>query len=293
MAKTEANLEREYVRCALCGGDNSKIKYAVDTKRIRLAKVWMNGVEQTLCGTEIIVACKTCGLVYVNPRLVRAPGLRTYSVEEEMEYFTATSAARQRAFEEMVCSIPRWLGRQPHSLLDIGCGDGLLIQVAKAKGIESAGTEISEPLLWLVRRRVGEKAVFSGDGTNLPEHSFDVVTLVNVLEHVTDPAAILRTAARVLKPDGVLMVHTINMGGLPAQFSGARWYQIEPFNHLYYFTEKTLRRQMLAVGLEPMGRFSLVISSGIKARFHHLLASRSIYLDNGLGIVARPRAAGT
>jgi len=277
------NIKHEYVPCVLCGEDNVQIKHKIK----KTNRIWMDSVEHSVNGTETLVSCKTCGLVYVNPRLVRVSGLGTYSIEEEMAYFEGTRESRHRAFGEVISQLPLWLGRGPKSLLDIGCGDGTLLEIARSTGIESVGTEISESLVELVRTHLGEQAILSVNLEDLPESSFDVVTMINVIEHVDNPAEFLKTTARLLKIDGILLVHTINIGGLPARLSGARWYQIEPFSHFYYFTEQTLQQLMQRSGLEPFGRFSLVISKGLKRTVQQFLARNGIYLDNGLGIVAR------
>ncbi len=280
------NLKREYVRCALCGEDDTTVKYKLNTQGIRFSRVWINGIKHQVQGPEFLVSCKTCGLVYVNPRLPR-PGIRTYSLEEEMAYFDGTRGARRAAFRDMLQQIPFWMGREARSLLDIGCGDGVLLEAARSKGIECIGTEISETLVRLVRARLGEHAILSGSLDDLRESGFDVVTLINVIEHVEDPSAVFKIAARLLKPDGVLLAHTPNLDGLPARLYGARWYHIEPFNHLYYFTHRTLAQMMQRNGLEPIGLFSLVISKGMKQAVQRLLTKGGICLDNGLGVVGR------
>ena len=284
---TELHLRYEYVRCALCGEDNTEVKFRVNTRRLRLSSVWVNGVRHPLDRIETIVACRTCGLVYVNPRLAPDPHVATYTAEQEWQYFKSTREIRRWAYSHLIRQLPTWLGRTPQTLLDIGCGDGVLVEVAREAGIASVGSEISPSLIQHLRARLGHDAVVSGDLTTLPEAHYDVVTLINVVEHLRYPGQVLQTVAHRLRPDGIAVVHTLNLGGLPARIYRERWHQIEPLEHLYYFTAQTLSALMRKAGLEPIARFNLVISRGVRGKVQRTLGKLGLYLDNGLGVVAR------
>jgi len=256
----------------------------------QLSRIWVNETPYEVCGPEHIVTCRTCGMVYVNPRIVSHPAISAYSTEQELHYFRATREGRERAYVSLLSRLPRWCQRPPvpiQSLLDIGCGDGVLLELARQYGWQSAGTEIREPLVRMVRESYGYDAIVGSDLHTLPASSYDVVALINVLEHVPEPRVMLRDIARLLRPGGVVLLHVPNLGGLPARLKGPRWHQIEPLGHLCYFTEKTLGAMLHSAGLHPVGRFSLVMAGGIKGMAQLLLDAAGIYLDNGLGIVAR------
>ena len=285
-SKTES-LRYEYVHCALCGEDNTKVKYKIRARDSKLSGVWINGLWHQSDNVETIVACKTCGLVYVNPRLSPSPDVATYSTEQELAYFDRSREFRLLAYRSLIRRLSLWLGRDAQTLLDIGCGDGVLVEAARETGIESAGTEISDMLISVVRGRLGEGAIISGNLADLPADYYDVITIINVLEHLRDPAEMLKASARLLKSDGILLAHTPNLGGLPARLYGAAWYHVEPLEHFYYFTARTLMMLMQKVGLRPIGRFNLVTSKGLKGKVQHALGKMGIYLDNGLGIIAQ------
>ncbi len=242
---------------------------------------------------ETIVACRRCGLVYVNPRVAFAPGLAPYSTAAELAYFARARAARARAYDRLLRTLPRWLGEPPRALLDIGCGDGLLLELARRRGIAAQGTELSDALARLVRERLGDDGIVDTALDALPPARYDAVTLVNVLEHVHQPGAMLQTAARLLRPGGVLAVHVPNFGGLPARLRGARWHQLKPLLHLYYFTHRTLAAMLRQHGLQPVARFSLVVSGGLRGLAQRLLDGAGLYLDSGLGVAARKTIDGT
>jgi len=87
-------------------------------------------------------------------------------------------------------------------LLDIGCGSGLALQRAAARGAHVSGIDISPTLLSIAHERVGEAALVEGgiDALPFPDHSFDAALAVNALQFAFDPTAALAELARVLTP---------------------------------------------------------------------------------------------
>jgi SAM-dependent methyltransferase len=81
-------------------------------------------------------------------------------------------------------------------------------------------------------------------------HSFDLVTMWDVVEHVPDPQALLRQARSLLKPDGWLLVETQNVTSSFARALGRRWQHYKHEEHLYHFDPATARRLLEQAGFE-------------------------------------------
>jgi SAM-dependent methyltransferase len=136
-------------------------------------------------------------------------------------------------------------------LLDVGCSTGFLLNAARLR-FEPTGVEPSRwaadyagrQLKILVRRGTLEEAKF-------PDASFDVVTLVDVIEHLADPLSTLQEIRRVLKPGGLLYVVTPNIASLMARLMRSRWWGLRPA-HIYYFSPRTLRHLLDKAGFEPI-----------------------------------------
>lgn len=93
-------------------------------------------------------------------------------------------------------------------LLDIGCGEGFLVDEAERHGAWPVGVEIVERALRLARARVKHVPLLGAEGEALPfaDRSFDRVTCIGVLEHFTDPEAGVREVARVLRNHGLALI---------------------------------------------------------------------------------------
>ncbi len=97
-------------------------------------------------------------------------------------------------------------------LLDVGCGGGLLANPLAAAGWRVKGLDLSLPSLEAARSRSSGATFARGDALALDEDdaSYDAVLLMDVLEHLEDPARAVAKAARVLRPGGLLFFHTFN-----------------------------------------------------------------------------------
>ncbi len=89
-------------------------------------------------------------------------------------------------------------------LLDVGCGTGMVLQLAAAEGWSAEGIDVAEPLLAIASARVGPGSVRRAEADALPfgDASFDAVVGVNSFQFAADPAGALAEAARVLRPGG-------------------------------------------------------------------------------------------
>ncbi|MGD8752929.1 MAG: class I SAM-dependent methyltransferase [Anaerolineales bacterium] len=280
-------IKYEQVSCALCGHDNTKVQLSVGSKDLHFNSLWYKGEEYKLERDATLVRCLNCGLVYVNPRIAEIPGISPYDEASEKKYFELTREDRSNVYYNLITELPGLLGRKPLSLLDYGCGDGLFLEIARQASIDAVGIEVSDSLIEAVSKKLGEDAIFDGRSDEIPKESFDVVTIINVLEHLREPRQTLEKAFSALRPGGILLVHVPNWGGWPARIYGAKWHQIAPHVHLHYYTSRTLGEMIRKSGGRPIDRFSLIVSKGIRGMIHRLLYRMGIYIDSGLGIVAR------
>lgn len=139
-----------------------------------------------------------------------------------------------------------WIGDGRY--LDVGCGSGAWLGLARALGWRVAGIEVNAAAAQKARRFTDE--IHVGDVLEAPFATarFDVVTAFHVLEHVVDPVAVVRRMFDWLAPGGLLIVEVPNAGGLGAALFGRAWCGLELPRHLSHFTPHTLERTVQNAG---------------------------------------------
>lgn len=146
----------------------------------------------------------------------------TSSHESFYEYYKkqSLSPATMERFASIAEMVLRVRGELPAGVslevIDIGCGAGTQSRFWSERGHNYLGVDINEPLITLARERAaaeGRKARFevsSATKLPLPDASFDVCLVPELLEHIQDWQSCLNEAARVLRPGGVMYVSTSN-----------------------------------------------------------------------------------
>ena len=116
------------------------------------------------------------------------------------------------------------------SVLDIGCGGGLLTNPLALDGHQVVGIDLSESSLEWAKKTDTTRSVsyLKADAKQIPlqDGSFDVVCAMDLLEHVTDPNLVIKEASRLLKPHGHLYFHTFNRNLLSylLVIKGVEWF---------------------------------------------------------------------
>ena len=108
-------------------------------------------------------------------------------------------------------------GLDGKTILDVGCGGGILAEALALKGARVTGIDMAELSLKVARLHLHESGLdidyqLSTVEAFAEQHQaqFDIVTCLELLEHVPDPASIITSATRLLKPGGILFLSTIN-----------------------------------------------------------------------------------
>ena len=220
----------------------------------------------------VLVLCPDCGFVFVGNPLAPA----------ELDDYYRNSFARdnEAAYHAMqrdnARTNMRWLrrhapiaaalrgGARP-TALDAGAGFGYLLAQLQPWGFDGVGIEPSP-----FQRRFGEERL----GVRFADQSletladrgdrFDLITLCDVIEHIVQPRPLLATCARLLKPEGRLVVKTDNFQGTVARLMGLHFYRQSPIEHVSQFSPAVLDRLATAVGLRSEATFTWTPASAMR-----------------------------
>ena len=217
--------------------------------------------------------CSSCDFLFVDP----FPGYGIYDeayyqgrgpdpyVDYESEYRDYRSTDRLAEFDDIRRVTSAFLAENapsgPVEWLDFGCGAGGLLKYLRDAGqLSAAGRN------WPVRltgHDVGTYAqrLRSKDGFRIlgldelaaePEAKYDVISLIEVIEHIEFPDLVFALAARLLKPGGLLLLTTGNVASLVARRKGLGYAYLLPEIHVGYFTPLALRNAYARHGLVPV-----------------------------------------
>lgn len=199
--------------------------------------------------TARIVECLACGFRFADP--LPAPDLLAlYGASQDPEY-SEEEKGRVLTFRRIVKEC-RGFRPAARTLLDVGAGTGLLCRVAGDAGLEAWGVE---PSGWGVRQARAKGGVRILQGSlphpELSGKKFDIVTLIDVLEHLPNPLELLEAVGAALSPGGLVVIVTPNTRSLSARLLGRRWWHYR-VAHVGYFDPETLSKALARSGLVPL-----------------------------------------
>lgn len=131
------------------------------------------------------------------------------------------------------------LQKDKGAILDIGAGTGDFLSVAKNNGWKTVGVEPSEKAKNIA---INKGVSFVTDTKELASHSFDVITMWHVLEHVPNLEEQIKELKRLLKPSGSLIVAVPNHKSYDAQYYNAYWAAYDVPIHFWHFSKKAIAK---------------------------------------------------
>ncbi len=231
--KLKKSLER-HVKCPVCRLDDTSFAFEKDG--------------------FTYVKCLECGMLYINPQLdedkIRAQyrslpsqnyWIEVLQTERQLKYDTKKFRG---ALEDMM------MFAEPGKLLDIGCNLGIFLDLARKKGWDAHGVELNEKARAVAEKKFGLDIYGKPlEELDLEPESFDVITLWEVLEHLTNPRDILEQAHRLLKPNGMIVILVPNCDSLAIRMMHGKTAAFG-WGHLWYFTPASLETLLNQYGFK-------------------------------------------
>ncbi len=250
-----------------------------------------------------LLSCPRCGLIWLNPRperneigklypesyfthqdprqipfLLRAfrqakqPVIR--ALFTTLAYEEAVRSKSLRQLGSVLASVPglreraafkvKWATGPAGRMIDVGCGSGEYLSQMRHLGWEVEGIEPDARAVGRARNVHGLKVQCAvPEEGRFPLGSFDLVTMIHVIEHVHDPAELVATCRRWLKPGGRLIVVTPNSSSLGRRWFGRNWFAWEVPRHLSIFSPHLLALTTKKAGL----KVDRLFTCGLLTRF--------------------------
>mgnify|MGYP004002636007 CR=1 FL=1 len=192
--------------------------------------------------TGDIFLCNSCGFLQCH----KLPNVLKYYEEMEDNNYHKTSAQRSLQMKKILKSIAPY--KNHGKLLDIGAGSGLLVHEAVTLGFKAKGIE---PSIWLQKIAVNNGlTVILG---TLPHPSikqkFDVITLVDIIEHVSNPVEILKDVYSAMDENGIGLLITPDVNSLMAKILKWKWWHYR-IAHIGYYNKETIELCLINAGFK-------------------------------------------
>lgn len=203
-----------------------------------------------------IVQCKSCQLIFVNPRDNQETVLKQYCEDETspISYYQSTSDVNTVNFNKRLDWIERHMSIG--KLLDVGCSVGTFIETAKKRGWSVLGIEANRKACEVCKNKnlnVVNGLFESEFVKSLPQKDFDLVCLNDSIEHFSNPLDALILTKSLLRENGYCSISTPNIENILAKI-----FQMKPKEHLFYFNEATLSKILSQSGF----KIEMIVETG-------------------------------
>lgn len=231
----------ETVVCDLCGSSET-IPYLQQADRF---------------GDQVfsLCICTQCGLIYLNPRPTSDEIGNYYPDDYEAFYVLDNVSPNQRwhllrSLNSQLDFVETHMPSRGR-LLDIGCATGTFLHIAQTRGWTVTGIETHPQAAEFARQQYGieiSTGTLETVANNLPDNSFDAITLWDVLEHLPSPRTAMQYIHRLLTPDGVVIFSIPNLHSFDRYLFGSAWIGWDMPRHFTLFTRQTLNTLLNLTG---------------------------------------------
>jgi len=260
-------VELEFPDCPLCGNNEVKLLFR---GRDRL---------HNLPGTFGVSRCTRCGFVFTSPRpkdisvfypdtyspyqpklkrrkprnalhQIMLSGFKGYPGSRWASWLLLWPFWPLWRMGAKYCRVVPWVGEM--RLFDFGCGAGNYLKSMQQMGCTVTGMDISEAAVSVCR--ANGLNVYQGTlpCPDISDNSFDVITMWQSLEHVTNPRAVIAEAYRILGPGGCLAIGVPLFDSFACKCFGPDWYHLDIPRHNSHFECFTLRRLLEEEGFNKI-----------------------------------------
>jgi 2-polyprenyl-3-methyl-5-hydroxy-6-metoxy-1,4-benzoquinol methylase len=202
-----------------------------------------------------ILRCGVCDLVYTSPTFDEAHYVEVYASQEYQDIVRDLGIKSheyrvERFGRERIALMAAQLDVPAPRYLDVGCSTGFVVEAAREAGWDAVGTDLNPSAVEFGRSRGLDLRTTTLEAGGFEAGTFDAISLFDVLEHLIEPAAVLRSCARLLRPGGIVFLYVPNYDSASRLLMGKDAHFIWPTHHLNYYTPVTIRDLLAREGYE-------------------------------------------
>lgn len=229
-----------------------------------------------------LVQCSSCGFIRAKDQYFQINPTKLYGQEyfNESDYgdYAKEEIALVKNFTDRINRIRRY--KKSGQLLDIGCAYGYFLKVAQ-KYYECTGLDLN-PEVTKVAQKTTNAKILTGDFLTLkmPQNYFDIVCMFDTIEHLKYPDKYIKKVTSILKPGGIVVIETGDIGSIMAKIQGGGWRLITPPFHLQYFNKKSLTNLLQKNGFAAVNTSRVGFHRTIRQIIYKVLNSSKVLSSN-------------
>jgi len=196
-----------------------------------------------------LLKCSLCGFVFTGEHPDEQDIEKYYESEDYVSHDNSAKGLLNRIYflvRRIMLSRKRRIiekasGIRKGKILDIGCGTGYFAWTMKKGGWQVTGIEPNPKARDFGKEKFDIDVISPDQISDLPDHSFDAVTLWHVMEHLHDLFKYSDEIYRLLKPAGICIAALPNISSADAAYYGKSWAAYDVPRHLWHFATDTFR----------------------------------------------------
>lgn len=184
-----------------------------------------------------LLKCNDCGFLFAQKIPTIEELIAHYDGYGRNDYLSPITITR---YNEILDSFEPY--RKTNKLLDVGCGIGFFLEVAKQRGWDVYGTEYTDEAIKICNQKGFTMHQGALNTDNYLLESFDVITSFEVMEHINNPIEEVTKFNQLLRKDGLFYFTTPNFNAIERMYLKEHYSVVSYPEHLSYYTKKTARR---------------------------------------------------
>ena len=196
------------------------------------------------------IRCLDCGLIFAQKKFDINNLQKFYDNKEYFKGYIKNYKFFIEIFNKMLEFIEKF--KKSGKILDIGCGIGLFLYVAKKRNWIEFGLEPSKFAFNFAKNNLQLNVINSDELDKFSNGFFNVIVLNHVLEHIGNPFSMLKQIYKKLEKHGILIIGVPNINGVFPRIQKKNWPSLRPHSHYYQFTPRTLKILLRMNSFKPI-----------------------------------------